>query len=404
MDYEESTKKENDEEEDVPWLTKDSNNEDNKKKSLEVSMNEDFFITSEIHHTFTLKSKGTIDCQYSADGKYCAVALLRTGAIDIFNDQHKPVYNIKTKQGGIRSIKWKPLKHTKSTSCKYILVVAGNDGSVSFWHVTSNKKISEIKGNVPINTLDYSNKKDYIAIGCNDYGIRLYNGSNKKIIAELDINRGLCLGHQNRVSCVKFDNHNENILYSASWDRNIIVWDIRSKNQCTSFLCGEIYYDSLDSIGHQLIVGCSPSISTDKLIQIYDIRKYNNLNYINQKDFLCDPIFSIYNLKCITNNEFIISGNNGIRHCILNNKDNKLSVSPSLSDLKDIFTFSKYNDKIAITGIDKSIENKNDDNLNNLNLLSNKKIGDDDKVVSYPCVYESRSFSITSFKGADSSL
>eukprot|EP00494_Astrolonche_serrata_P026762 UN27025 len=143
-----------------------------------------------------------------------------------------------------------------------------------------------------------------------DYSIQVYDGGMKKCIANLDESKGLCNGHKNRISSIKFDMKNENVMYSASWDRNIMVWDIRQKNSITSFLCGTIYYDgALDVSGNYLFTGCCPVINTDPLIQTYDIRKYRCVNTIKQREFIRDneqneSSWAIYNIKCENHNEF----------------------------------------------------------------------------------------------------
>ena len=47
--------------------------------------------------------------------------------------------NTKTEQNGIRTIIWKPAVHTKHSSCKDALL------TTTFWHVTSQKKLSTLK-------------------------------------------------------------------------------------------------------------------------------------------------------------------------------------------------------------------------------------------------------------------
>lgn len=49
--------------------------------------------------------------------------------------------------------------------------------------------------------------------------------------------------HSNKVFCTKFNNQDPNIIYSGGWDRQVIIWDIRSGGKGIGaiygpFICG----------------------------------------------------------------------------------------------------------------------------------------------------------------------
>ncbi|KAJ3323954.1 hypothetical protein HDV06_000930 [Boothiomyces sp. JEL0866] len=50
-----------------------------------------------------------------------------------------------------------------------------------------------------------------------------------------------CLeGHSGAVSCIKFDAHDANILYSGSWDHSVRVWDLQEELNTTTMNCEKV--------------------------------------------------------------------------------------------------------------------------------------------------------------------
>ena len=85
-----------------------------------------------------------------------------------------------------------------------------------------------------LNVCEFSRNGKYFFIGGNimgdlDKAILCYDESSRSLVAELSRN-GLKQegrGHSMRVTNVRADPENENVIYSGGWDNTIKIYDVR---------------------------------------------------------------------------------------------------------------------------------------------------------------------------------
>ena len=147
----------------------------------------------------------------------------------------------------ICSVRWRPDKGLT----KNVLLAATSEGGVMHWHATTGKLIHTLflEDNQAL-CCDYSPDADNFAVGCKDMSIKIVDDSVKEISSELK-RTGDHIGHSNRVFSVKW--MDENILFSAGWDQNIIMWDVRQGSLCKYFHGSDICGDSIDVMGDRLL-------------------------------------------------------------------------------------------------------------------------------------------------------
>ena len=115
-------------------------------------------------------------------------------------------------------------------------------------------------------------------------------------------------GHTNRIFSLKFDNNNENVLYSGGWDETIFIWDIRVPS-AVGFIHGPmICGDSLDQRNNTLLCG---SWREKQNLQIFDLKTLKLRQNLEWKNPKVEQEF-IYTCKISKFNEdFIIAGTVG---------------------------------------------------------------------------------------------
>ena len=95
----------------------------------------------------------------------------------------------------------------------------------------------------------------------------------------VDLEKGASGGHCNKILCAKFDSVNPDIIYSGGWDRNVVIWDVRSGKSIGSIngplICGEAI-DS-DPRTHMILTG---SHTIKEGIQLWDLRSLGQIQTI----------------------------------------------------------------------------------------------------------------------------
>jgi WD40 repeat protein len=120
------------------------------------------------------------------------------------------------------SIRWRPDKGLT----RHVLLIASSEGALLHCHATTGKIIHSIV--LPNNQAlccDYSPEGDFFASGWKDSIVRVYDDNTKQQIVELK-RYGDKLGHSNRVYSVKWTS--PTTLFSAGWDNNVYMWDLRT--------------------------------------------------------------------------------------------------------------------------------------------------------------------------------
>lgn len=115
-------------------------------------------------------------------------------------------------------------------SNQVILVTAGYDHKIRFWDASSKRCSRTIKyEDSQVNALCISPNKAYLAMAGNPH-VKLYDieGGNQPIIS--------FEGHTNNVTAIGFNNDVQ-WIYTASEDRTVKIWDLRSPVPQRSYSC-----------------------------------------------------------------------------------------------------------------------------------------------------------------------
>ena len=168
-----------------------------------------------------------------------------------------------------------------------------NDSNIKILNIEENsfRKLGEIYGYGFFTKIIQMKFNNYIATGCMDHTIKIYNiDKSKKEIFTLT-------GHKNIISSI-LEIKEKNYLVSASQDKTLKFWDLESMKQIHSI--DDIYCvrkECLVQINYnQIAIGCIPG-----LIKIICVNNFEIVNSISCKLPICLFIFNEWTL---------ISGNN----------------------------------------------------------------------------------------------
>ena len=146
------------------------------------------------------------------------------------------------------SIRWRPDKGLT----KNVLIAASTEGAIMHWHTSSGKLIHTLllEADNQALCLDYSPSSEFFAVGCKDLTIKIVDDTTKEISSVLR-KHGDSLGHSNRVFSLKWGD--PNTLFSAGWDNNILMWDIRTRVVSKFFHGPNILGDCIDVYEDKLL-------------------------------------------------------------------------------------------------------------------------------------------------------
>lgn len=208
--------------------------------------------------------------RWSPDQQYLAVGC-GDGIIRIYNTKGQLTYQLSAQpnQGlPTTSIRFRPVKIDSKT--KNVLISTNADGSVSHWHMTSQKRLYRIEEeHNQVYALDYRPDGEQFATAGRDTTVRIYEESTKTMIRELVGGAFKSTpGHSNRIFGLKFKPDDHNILLSGGWDNTVQFWDLRTGNSIRSIYGPHICGDSLDvSVTGQVLTG---SWRPEKALQVWD--------------------------------------------------------------------------------------------------------------------------------------
>ncbi|OMJ83243.1 hypothetical protein SteCoe_15898 [Stentor coeruleus] len=138
------------------------------------------------------------------------------------------------------NIRWRPEKGLN----KGILMVASSEGAVLHWQASTGRLLNTIF--FPENQAlccDYSPDGENFAIGWKDMAVKIYDDNTKQLVKELR-RSGENSGHGNRILSVKWQS--SNIVFSAGWDNNVYMWDLRSRAPVKFFQGAFLTGDAMD--------------------------------------------------------------------------------------------------------------------------------------------------------------
>lgn len=138
-----------------------------------------------------------------------------------------------------------------------LLVSAGVDGIIYYWHPLANKLVASIKPEKKYSDLlclDYSKDATRIAAAGRRRAIKLIDDEKRAVFTKLRPKGHQAPGHTNQIFAVKFDETGK-VLVSGSWDMTVKIWDVNSGNAIRSIYGPEINGDSIDvNSGNDIIV------------------------------------------------------------------------------------------------------------------------------------------------------
>ncbi len=120
----------------------------------------------------------------------------------------------------------KEIDPTHADSCAFLwsgghIVVAGETSGVALWDVKTATRTLQFKSSVvPVLTLASTADARYVAAGCGDFRVRLWDAANGDLVAAVQ-------GHRGPVDAVAFL-PGELKLVSAGNDSSMLIWDIAS--------------------------------------------------------------------------------------------------------------------------------------------------------------------------------
>ena len=98
--------------------------------------------------------------------------------------------------------------------------------------------------------------------------MKIYDEETRKLEAKLTGEDAPIPGHSSRISCVKIDKENPNIVVTGGWDTKVLVWDIRGKNPVRAIIGPRIFGEAVD-VFEDYILTCSHSEETP--MQLWDL-------------------------------------------------------------------------------------------------------------------------------------
>lgn len=134
---------------------------------------------------------------------------------------------------------------------------------------------------------------DSILAGCSDNNIHLFDRETNK-------SKGLLVGHEDYVNCLRNREVSSNLLYSGSEDGSVRVWDLRTQQSTAVYLPFKNvdldrpehgkWIGALDVSpnGEWIVCGGGPCLSLWHLRSKSFINKYDNDATINVVDFIKD--------------------------------------------------------------------------------------------------------------------
>jgi len=156
------------------------------------------------------------------------------------------------------------------------------------------------------------------------------------------------VGHQQRVTCIRFRPDNRYQCVSAGWDRTVYLWDIRMEPEKAAVrtikgpkVCG----DGLDIQGDTLLTA---SFSTEDALQMWDLGSGNLIQSIRYRENDNEAEY-LYSCRYVDSNR-VVAGGSGSRDAkIINSKTGV--IEGVFYDIKPIHSVGYRDGKVAAGGV-----------------------------------------------------
>lgn len=206
--------------------------------------------------------------QYSQDSRFLGVGC-GDGTVRIFNAANKLAYtmNLGPNKLPTTCLRFRPASASSQTAN---IVLTGNaDGTVSHWHMTSQKCVYTIaEDDNQIYTVDYRPDAEMFATAGRDCKVRIYEENTKTLLRTMSSGHSVkTAGHSNRVYAAKFKPDDPNIVISGGWDNTVQIWDTRVGHSIRSIFGPHICGDAIDVRGDQILTA---SWRPEDALQLWD--------------------------------------------------------------------------------------------------------------------------------------
>ncbi|XP_065668969.1 coronin-7 isoform X2 [Hydra vulgaris] len=162
-----------------------------------------------------------------------------------------------------------------------------------------------------------------IAVGCDDWKIRIWKVPDNGLTATLEEPNHILIGHNQRVTIVKYHPTASNILASVSLDLSVKIWDLNSYSEIGAL---EGHKDQILCLSWHPDGQYLATLSKDKKIRIYD--PVNSLEPIKEGD-APDTLRGARMCWCGPKNNWIVVSivNSSGRHLMLFESDEVKQIS-----------------------------------------------------------------------------
>ena len=182
-------------------------------------------------------------------------------------------------QNPVTSLRFRPMP--VGDKARNVVVAVTSEGVVVHIHASQGKLLHQINlPDNPIYSMDFSADGRFFALGCRDTSIKIYDEATKQVSLDLDSKGGLRSGHGNRIFSLKW--LDEHTIASGGWDRNVLIWDVRTQNAARTIYGPYVCGDCMDFKGGVL---CCGSYMPSDQINFYLISEARPLRSYNLKGF-----------------------------------------------------------------------------------------------------------------------
>jgi len=251
-------------------LEKDQRSQQYMRRSLEINHHKDYHVGDE---------NGVFSIALNHDGSHAAIGL-GSGSFALYNSQNEEWKKIRrVRTDPTVSL---PLLAMKFYPCKShnAIYTGGSDGTIKVFNLDtfSHSERTVVEKNNQITSLDFSNDGLYFATGGKDCSLRVYHTDNLNLSRlysgadELDLegsghDLSIASGHSKKIFVIKFHPEDRNVFLSASWDRTVKIWDLRTEYAVRTingpYVCG----DGVDLFQGKIV---SASWKAQDALQLWD--------------------------------------------------------------------------------------------------------------------------------------
>jgi WD40 repeat protein len=140
------------------------------------------------------------------------------------------------------SLIWKPLLRPKP-----VLVLVADSGSLIHWDLSTQRCLNRITiPDLHFTCVDFSKDSRLLAAGTQESAIEVIDEVTKSSLMTLRPAASGFIGHSLKISSLKFDPDNPNILVSASSDPLIQIWDLRNRVAVRALNVEDMQPEALD--------------------------------------------------------------------------------------------------------------------------------------------------------------